>query len=61
VNENLTASMQQKLLGEIYDDKVYLAELMDDRDFRDYPDANVSKLVEDGLRYLNTRTEFCSF
>lgn len=53
--------MQQKLLGEIYDDKVYLAELMDDRDFRDYPDANVSKLVEDGLRYLNTRTEFCSF
>lgn len=51
--------MQQKLLGELYDDKIYLADLMVDKDFVDYPDENVSQLVEDGLRYLNTRIEFC--
>jgi hypothetical protein len=56
---NLTPIMEQKLLGELYDDNTYLSELMDDKDFADYPDENVSQLVNDGLRYLSTRIEFC--
>ena len=51
--------MQQKLLGEIYDDKLYLSELMVDKDFLDYPDEDVTRLVGDGLKYLDTGIEFC--
>ena len=53
-----SATMESKLLGELYDDKVYLAGLLQDRDFKDYPDENIHKLVNDGLRYLNTRLDF---
>eukprot|EP00842_Homolaphlyctis_polyrhiza_P006418 jgi/Hompol1/6778/HPOL_000934-RA len=55
---HLTPSMENKLLGELYEDKLYLQELLSDRDFVDYPDERVLTLVSEGLRYLNTRIEF---
>lgn len=55
---HLTSSMELKLLGELYDDKMYLSELMNDKDFKDYPDEDVGVLVHDGLRYLTTRIDF---
>ncbi|KAL2919314.1 hypothetical protein HK105_200957 [Polyrhizophydium stewartii] len=55
---NLTPMMESKLLGELYDDKVYLQELLNDRDFVEYPDEHVLTLINDGLRYLSTRVEF---
>ncbi|KAI8905150.1 hypothetical protein EDD86DRAFT_212326 [Gorgonomyces haynaldii] len=54
----MTPSMEAKLLGELFDDKVYLNDLLHDKDFIDYPDENVLGLVNEGLRYLNTRLDF---
>lgn len=58
LNDDLTPSMEIKLLGELYQDKLYLSELIKDRDFVEHPDENVSQLVNDGLRYLHTRIDF---
>lgn len=55
---HLTSAMENKLLGELFEDKVYLQELLTDKDFIDYPEDHVLCLVNEGLRYLNTRVEF---
>ncbi|KAJ3413865.1 Tetratricopeptide repeat protein 25 [Chytridiales sp. JEL 0842] len=54
----IKASMEAKLLGELYDDKLYLQNLMSDKDFVDHPDQEIIGLVNEGLRYLETRLEF---
>jgi tetratricopeptide (TPR) repeat protein len=54
----LNSGLQSKLLGELYDDKVYLEGLLTDRDFRDFPDDQIIDLVQDGLRYIGSRVEF---
>ncbi|KAJ8329109.1 hypothetical protein QVD99_004819 [Batrachochytrium dendrobatidis] len=55
---SLTPAMESKLLGELYEDKVFLQELLTDHDLASYPDEQVKSLVNEGLRYLNTRVEF---
>ncbi|KAJ3112095.1 Tetratricopeptide repeat protein 25, partial [Physocladia obscura] len=54
----INSSVESKLLGELYDDKVYLQGLISDRDFVDHPDEKIFELVYEGLRYLGTRLEF---
>ncbi|KAJ3209095.1 Tetratricopeptide repeat protein 25 [Entophlyctis luteolus] len=56
--EGLNSVVENKLLGELYDDKVYLQGLINDRDFINHPDDRIVELVSDGLRYLRTRLEF---
>jgi hypothetical protein len=48
----------KQLLGELFADKEYLVELGGDRDFVSNPNANISNLVQDALKYLDTRAEF---
>ncbi|KAJ3308171.1 Tetratricopeptide repeat protein 25 [Blyttiomyces sp. JEL0837] len=55
---NMSPLMEYKLLGELYEDKLYLQNLICDRDFVEYPDDEVISLVNEGLRYLSTRVEF---
>ncbi|KAI8615717.1 hypothetical protein BC830DRAFT_1054318, partial [Chytriomyces sp. MP71] len=54
----LTPRVESKLLGELYEDKVYLQDLLSDRDFVDHPDEEILELVHGGLRYLDTRVDF---
>ncbi|KAJ3154122.1 Tetratricopeptide repeat protein 25 [Geranomyces michiganensis] len=54
----LTPALESKLLGELYEDKMYLEELLSDRDFTESPDEQVMSLVADGIRYLSTRIDF---
>lgn len=37
---------------------MYLQELLEDRDFQDFPDPVISGLVDNGLKYLTTRVGF---
>ncbi|KAG5459770.1 MAG: hypothetical protein BJ554DRAFT_8274, partial [Olpidium bornovanus] len=46
----------KQLLGELYADKEYLQKLYDDRDLAN--NSKIYELVTEGLRYLDTRTEF---
>ncbi|KAJ3371213.1 Tetratricopeptide repeat protein 25 [Kappamyces sp. JEL0680] len=55
---HLSSGMEGKLLEELYDDKLYLQELLQDRDFQDFPDEHISQLVNEGLKYLTTRIGF---
>ncbi|KAI9138057.1 hypothetical protein BKA69DRAFT_1094172 [Paraphysoderma sedebokerense] len=48
----------KQLLGELYADKEYLEQLMNDRDFINNPNEGIRELVQEALRYLDTRTEF---
>jgi len=49
----------KQLLGELYADKDYLEKLMKDDGFvKDHSNAPIVELVESGLNYLKTRTEF---
>ena len=58
----------KQLLGELYADRDYLIKLRQDKgilniysyiqDFSNNPNANISSLVQDALKYLDTRTEF---
>lgn len=48
----------KQLLGELYPDREYLLKLKQDRDFSSNPNANITNLVQDALKYLDTRTEF---
>lgn len=48
----------KQLLGELYADKLYLEQLLNDRDFINNPNDDISALVSEALRYLDTRTEF---
>ncbi|KAI8897492.1 hypothetical protein BC833DRAFT_593549 [Globomyces pollinis-pini] len=48
----------KQLLGELYSDKEYLEQFVNDRDFSTNPNAKVKDLVDDALKYLDTRTEF---
>ncbi|KAJ3121471.1 Tetratricopeptide repeat protein 25 [Nowakowskiella sp. JEL0407] len=57
-NNPLTSGMEYKLLAELYEDKVYLQQMLGDKDFINHPNTDVLELVEDGLRYLHARTEF---
>ncbi|TPX32526.1 hypothetical protein SmJEL517_g04369 [Synchytrium microbalum] len=54
----IPASLEVRLLGELFEDKVYLAGLAQDRDFSDFPNDGVTALAKEGLRYLNTRVDF---
>ncbi|ORZ33660.1 hypothetical protein BCR44DRAFT_130776 [Catenaria anguillulae PL171] len=49
---------QKQLLGELYADKEYLEQLLNDRDFINNPNDRILDLVTDALKYLETRTEF---
>jgi tetratricopeptide (TPR) repeat protein len=51
-------NMQNKFLGELYEDKLYLEGLLSDKDFVDYPDDEIATVVQEGLRFLSTRVEF---
>lgn len=55
---SLSPALENKLLGELYEDKVYLEGLLSDKDFTDCPDEQVISLVTDGIRYLQTRIDF---
>ncbi|KAJ3313643.1 Tetratricopeptide repeat protein 25 [Boothiomyces sp. JEL0838] len=57
-NVKLSSAMEGKLLEELHDDKLYLQELLNDRDFADFPDEQIQALVNDGLKYLTTRIGF---
>ncbi|KAI8609181.1 hypothetical protein BC830DRAFT_1151991 [Chytriomyces sp. MP71] len=48
----------KQLLGELYADKEYLEQLLNDRDFINNPNDGIASLVSDALNYLETRTEF---
>jgi hypothetical protein len=48
----------RQLLGELYVDKEYLEQLLNDKDFEHNPNEQVKQLILDGLRYLESRTEF---
>jgi hypothetical protein len=48
----------KQLLGELYPDREYLLKLKQDKDFSSNPNANISNLVHDALKYIDTRTEF---
>ncbi|KAJ3115367.1 Tetratricopeptide repeat protein 25 [Phlyctochytrium bullatum] len=54
----LTPAMEAKLLGELYEDKIYLQTLASDKDFAEHPDSAIIDLVTEGLRYLSTRVDF---
>ncbi|KAJ3042617.1 Tetratricopeptide repeat protein 25 [Rhizophlyctis rosea] len=56
----LTAASEGKLLGELHDDKLYLEELLSDRDLVEHPDPEVLGLITEGLRYLEARADFWS-
>ncbi|RKP16648.1 galactose mutarotase-like protein, partial [Rozella allomycis CSF55] len=47
---------EKQLLGELYADKEYLQKLADDPDFA--PNDSLSDLINEGLQYLESRTEF---
>ena len=48
----------KQLLGELYADKEYLQDFINDRDFSNNPNVKVHELVDEALSYLDTRTEF---
>ncbi len=48
----------RQLLGELYVDKEYLEQLLNDKDFEHNPNEQVRQLVLDGLKYFDSRTEF---
>eukprot|EP00842_Homolaphlyctis_polyrhiza_P005083 jgi/Hompol1/5576/HPOL_000428-RA len=48
----------KQLLGELYADKEYLEQFMNDKDFSNNPNEDVKNLVDDALKYLETRTDF---
>ncbi|KAI9328999.1 hypothetical protein DFJ73DRAFT_615321, partial [Zopfochytrium polystomum] len=54
----LTPTMECKLLGELYEDKCYLYNLLNDKDLIEHPDAQLQSLVREGLQYLSSRVEF---
>ncbi|KAJ8328399.1 hypothetical protein O5D80_003756 [Batrachochytrium dendrobatidis] len=48
----------KQLLGELYEDKEYLERFFNDKDFSNNPNEDVKGLVDNALKYLDTRTEF---
>eukprot|EP00158_Paraphelidium_tribonemae_P007175 Partr_v1_DN28138_c0_g1_i1_m55886 putative Tetratricopeptide repeat domain 25 len=48
----------KQLLGELWVDKEYLENLLNDRDFQAHPNSAVRQHVLEGLAYLDSRTEF---
>ncbi|TPX42192.1 hypothetical protein SeMB42_g05243 [Synchytrium endobioticum] len=54
----IPVSLEVRLLGELFEDKMYLAGLADDKDFSEFPNDGVTALAKEGLRYLNTRVDF---
>jgi tetratricopeptide (TPR) repeat protein len=54
----MRANMQNKFLGELYEDKLYLEGLLSDKDFVDFPDDEIATVVQEGLRFISTRVEF---
>lgn len=48
----------KQLLGELYTDKEFLEKLLEDEDAHLRKSQNVLSLAQDGLTYLQTRTEF---
>ncbi|KAI8818625.1 uncharacterized protein EV422DRAFT_537714 [Fimicolochytrium jonesii] len=55
---HLSPAFENKLLGELYKDKMYMEELLSDPDFTDCPDEQVMSLVTEGIRYLQSRIDF---
>lgn len=50
--------MESKLLEELYDDKVYLQNFLKDKNFKEYPDEDITGHVNEGLKFLTTRIGF---
>ena len=57
-NQNIKSEIQNKFLGNLYEDKLYLEKLLSDKDFIDFPDDEIVDVVKDGLRFISTRVEF---
>ncbi|KAJ3231703.1 Tetratricopeptide repeat protein 25 [Chytriomyces hyalinus] len=58
IQKPMSSKVESKLLGELYEDKVYLQNLIVDKDFVERPNDQIVDLVCDGLRFLETRVEF---
>jgi len=54
----IRANVQNKFLGELYQDKLYLEGFLSDKDFVDFPDVEIDSVVQEGLRFISTRVEF---
>lgn len=55
---DMRSNVQNKFLGELYEDKLYLEGLLSDKDFKDFPDDEIVTVVQEGLRFISTRVEF---
>lgn len=58
VTPTISARAERALLEQMYEDKLYLTEMLNDRDFEDFPDEGVRELVEEGISYLDGRVGF---
>jgi tetratricopeptide repeat protein 25 len=48
----------KQLLGELHIDKDYLAQFLEDPDFKNNPNQEVTRIVYEGLMYLESRMDF---
>lgn len=55
---SLKSSSEKKLLGELYEDKVYLQQLLKDELTSPNPNAEIHESVSEGLSYIDSRIEF---
>lgn len=51
-------AMEKKLLGELFEDKLYLIELLGDEKKSATPNLNLFQAIRSGLTYLDSRLEF---
>ncbi|KAI9206870.1 uncharacterized protein BJ171DRAFT_495029 [Polychytrium aggregatum] len=58
INHEIEEAMARQLLGELYDDKVYLEELLSDPDMVENRDEDVVSYVTEGLSFLEGRIAF---
>ncbi|OUM62120.1 hypothetical protein PIROE2DRAFT_44600, partial [Piromyces sp. E2] len=48
----------RRLLGELYEDKKYFEMLKNDRDLIEFPNEEIQSIIDQGLEFLDNRTEF---
>jgi len=48
----------RRLLGELYEDKKYFEMLKNDRDLIEFPNEDIQNIINQGLDFLESRTEF---
>lgn len=58
ITGSLSANQERVLLGDLYEDKVFLEELARDPSFATIPFDEVEQLVQEGLHYINGRLNF---